>query len=577
MAPLRIHYVSKEGFDMIRKKVFLASLSLCSVVFSAPQIRVFPSSPYDFRAVTIDSTSQTEFAITNVGDAVLRVCSVSVSSGYPDFQIVSNTCNTSGLGYGQDCRFTVRFTPRLKQNYQGSVSVAYDDDGDGNVCNTQKTTSLQLTGKGTAVRVVRVDTTPYQVGFGFDFPATDYYAQRTMTLRMCNASGEPLRFSNPGVFLLPESPDYSSFGITASTCNLANLQYATDNEDCSKNFCQFTVSFSPQAGMGGPEKDLFYGYIRVNDLNGGPGGGPSNAIIYVNGRSQLGEYMYAPVGGETQTAKRVSFTCPDDPNTVPPNPQDSTFRIGRASVVGTYFRLISYSCPEECRENNPVDCTAVVGFAPQTPGVFQGSVIIPVIGSEPVRRSFVGVAGSLTGNYIFVSPNFVDFGNVFRLNNYGQTIIVRNTSGSDLEFNVGLAGSGLSLASINCTCNQNYVANPQGFCVPRRREDDPRLDPIATSTRAYRLRPGEVCSVVVNFSPPLFSGTGHINGAVIFDTQAQVVSVPVTARIEAPQPPVSNPAPSIGSGGGGGCSTGGGSLWLSLLPALLLLRMFFKK
>ncbi|RME12732.1 MAG: choice-of-anchor D domain-containing protein, partial [Aquificota bacterium] len=137
------------------KGIILTTSILSSAVFSAPQIRVFPSSPYDFRTVTIDSTSQAEFAITNVGDAVLRICSVNVSSGYPDFDIISNSCNSTSLNYGQDCRFTVRFTPRFKQNYSGNIAIVYDDDGDGTVCNTQKTYVQQLIGSGTALRVVR--------------------------------------------------------------------------------------------------------------------------------------------------------------------------------------------------------------------------------------------------------------------------------------------------------------------------------------------------------------------------------------------------------------------------------------
>ncbi len=540
-------------------------LALNLFAFSAPQIRVFPSSPYDFRTVTIDSQSETEFAITNVGDAVLRICSVGISSGAPDFQIISSNCNGSSLNYAQDCRFKVRFAPRFKQNYSGALNIVYDDDGDGSVCNTQKSSTVQLKGSGTALRVVKVEPPPLEIGFGFDFPATAYYEQRNMTIRICNASGDPLRLSSPALILSPDSPDYSSFGITASTCNSATLQYATDNDDCSKNFCQFTVSFSPQGGIGGPEKELFYGYIRVNDLNGGPGGGPSNATIYVNGRSQLGSYIYAPVGSETQEAVRVTFTCPNDPNTTTGT---TTFQIGQPSVTGTYFSLVSYSCPNTCIENTPVDCTAIVKFAPQTPGVFPGSVIIPVIGAEPVRRSFLGVAGSLTGNYIYVNPTYIDLGAVRRLNTYAQTLVIRNTSGSDLEFNVSTAGNGLSLSSINCTCNQNYTATANGFCSPGQN---------ATSTRAYRLRPGEVCSAVVEFTPPLISGS-NMNGAVIIDTQAQVVTVPLSARIDTPPPPVSQPVPSVGSGGGGGCSTGGVNMaWLSLLPVLAFLRRFIRK
>ncbi|RME13158.1 MAG: hypothetical protein D6804_00650, partial [Aquificota bacterium] len=432
---------------------------------------------------------------------------------------------------------------------------------------------------------VRIDTNPYQTGFAFEFPSTAYYEQRNMTLRICNASGDPLRFSSPAVILSQDSPDYASFGITATTCNDAVLQYATDNADCSKNFCQISVSFSPQGGIGGPEKELYYGYLRLRDLNSGPGGGPSNATIYLSGRSQLGQYIYAPVGGQAQEAVRVTFTCPDDPATVPPNPQNGTIQIGTPSVVGTYFRLINYSCPDTCRENTTVDCTAIIGFAPQTPGVFPGSIIIPIIGAEPVRRSFVGVAGSLTGNYIYVSPTYIDFGAVKRLNTYAQTLIIRNTSGSDLEFNLSVAGSGLVLKSISCTCNTGYVTAPGGGpCVPPyenllRDPSFPTLTPlpIPTSSRAYRLRPGEVCSAVVEFSPPLTS-TGNMNGAVIIDTQAQVVTVPMSARMDVPPPPMSQPAPSIGSGGGGGCSTGGSSMaWLSILPALALLRRFRKR
>ncbi len=561
------------------EKVLLLSAIFGGLAFSAPQIRIFPSSSYDFRVVTIDSQSETEFAITNVGDAVLRICSVNIDSGFPDFQLVNNNCDSTSLNYAQDCRFKVRFSPRFKQNYSGTVNVAYDDDGDGLICNTQKTYTLQLTGSGTALRVVKVEPLPLERGFGFDFPATDYYQQRSMTIRICNASGDPLRFSDLALILSPDSPDYSSFSITASTCNSATLQYATDNEDCSKNFCQFTVSFSPQAGIGGSEKELYYGYIRVNDLNGGPDGEPSNATIYVNGRSQVGSYIYVPVGSETQEAVRVTFTCPDDPNPYDPIRGPTEFQIGQPSVTGTYFSLVSYSCPNTCIENAPVDCTAIVKFAPQTPGVFPGSVIIPVIGAEPVGRSFLGLTGSLTGNYIYVNPNYIDLGAVRRLNTYAQTLIIRNTSGSELEFNVSTAGIGLTLKSINCTCNTGYVGSPTGICVPNYTIVPPPAPPTEPiSNRAYRLRPSEVCSAVVEFTPPIVSSMNSFNGAVIIDTQAQVVTVPLSARMDVPPLPVSQPAPSIGSGGGGGCSTGGANLlWLSLLPILALVRRFIRR
>ncbi len=546
------------------KKVFLGLL-LASIGtgLSAPMLRIFPDSPYSFGPTTIDTSKTVEFSLTNIGTGILRVCNVSVSMGSPNFEIVSDRCSGSSLAYGASCNISVRYTPNLKVNNVGAISVAYDDDEDNVACNTVKSASISLSGSGTAIRVVKVSPAPSMGGFSFSFPATDFGNTSTMTFRICNAAGDPLVLNNPALELL-NTPDSTTFGIVSSNCQGAVLNYAANNSDCSQNYCEFNVVFQPQSGY--PySKTTFYGYVRINDLNGGPDGQPSGSTI-----SLLGEVnpptgvIFADIGQSADQLVQLNFTCPDDPTTNA-NATQSTFDLTYSLSGSSYFSLPNgvQACPTQCTENKPVYCNILVRFSPETPGTFTGRLIIGYPGGSLVRTIY-GVAGSSTGNYLDVDPDVINFGTVFRFASYGASLIIKNTTGSALEFQPQAVGAGVSISGITCGCNTGYASNGQ-FCTPSG---------TPTTSRAYRIRPGEICSISVAFSPPIVGNITTINAAILLDTPAQVIAIPVIATMEAPSPPT-NPSTGLPSfGSGGGCSSTGLSLLglLAFLPAIWLRR-----
>ncbi|MEZ0360443.1 MAG: choice-of-anchor D domain-containing protein [Hydrogenobacter sp.] len=536
-----------------------------------PVIRVFPSSPYDYGPTTIDTTKTTDFAVTNIGDptaGLLRICTASIPSGFENFKIVADNCSGSSLAYGVSCTISVRFEPHQKLAYSGTLAIVYDDDGDAIPCNTQKTATINLTGKGTAIKISGAGCDPSR--FICDFSDVDIGTNAYKTLKVCNASGDPLMLLNPA-FNLIENPvgDIPAYGIVTTNCNGASLNFFAGNtDDCVNNYCELTLAFSSQ-----DTKDYF-GTVNINDANGGPGNTPSGVGIFLRGHGKIPaadiDFGTVPLGSFIDKFVNVSFTCPNNGNATPG--ETITLPDSLVSVSGTYFSIGASSCPTSCIENQPVSCNVAVRFQPFTAGVFTGKVIVAPPGGTPIEETLVGRGGPATQNFLSLSSSNIDFGTVPRFSSVGKVVVVRNITSSSLEFNVGVAGSGYFVSIVGCTCNDNYVSN--GYvCVPS-------FTTPPSSTRAYKLRPGEVCSISVGFSPPL-TARGTVGGVLIFDTQAQAVTVPMTAQVAVSNPPTTAPSlPSIGSGGGG-CSMGvGGSsafmAWM-LIPISILLRRFIRR
>lgn len=307
------------------------------------------------------------------------------------------------------------------------------------------------------------------------------------------------------------------------------------------NYCELSLSFSPQS-----DKDYF-GTVKINDANGGPGNQPSNVGIFLRGKGRMPtadiDFGRVPIGSFIDRSVNVSFTCPDNGNAIPG--ETITLPASLVSVSGTYFSLSDSSCPTSCIENQPVNCNVIVRFQPFTAGIFTGRVIVaPPVGT-PIERTLMGRTSPASQNFLSLSSDSIDFGSVPRFSSVGRVLVVRNITSSTLEFNVDAVGSGFSVNMIGCTRND-----------------------LPSSLRPYKLRPGEVCSVAVAFSPPL-TARGTLGGVLVFDTQAQVITVPMTAQVAVANPPTTPPTlPSVGSGGGG-CSLGTGNA-LSLIAWLLV-------
>ncbi|MGB9874184.1 MAG: choice-of-anchor D domain-containing protein, partial [Hydrogenobacter sp.] len=465
-----------------------------SFSISQPVIRIFPSSPYDYGPTTIDTTKTTDFAITNIGDPTagpLRICGVSVPSGFQNFKIVGDSCSGSSLNYGVSCTISVRFEPRQKLSYSGTLAVVYDDDGDTTACNTQKTAIVNLTGKGVAIKISGPGCDPSR--FICDFGDVSVGSNAYKTVSVCNASGDTLTLLNPA-FNLIENPvgDIPAFGLITTNCNGASLNFFAGNtDDCVNNYCELQLAFSPQ------DTKNYFGTANINDANGGPGNQSAGVGIFLKGNgiypSADIDFGTVPLGSFVDRFVNIGFTCPNNGNATPG--ETITLPDSLVSVSGTYFSIGSSSCPTSCIEGQTVNCNVAVRFQPFTSGVFTGRVIVAVPNGSSIERTLVGRGGPATQNFLSLSSSSIDFGTVPRFSSVGKVIVVRNITSSTLEFNVAVAGSGFFADVVGCTCNDNYISNGTQ-CIPST------TPPLPTSTRAYKLRPGEVCSVAVGFSPP---------------------------------------------------------------------------
>jgi hypothetical protein len=105
-----------------------------------PEINVSGSG--DFGAVTVGSTVNTSFILSNSGDQGLDIGSIGGVSS--PFAISSDTCSNQSLAQSQSCQLQVDFTPVEQGSFSGSLSIASNDTD-------QNPYNIALTGTGTQI------------------------------------------------------------------------------------------------------------------------------------------------------------------------------------------------------------------------------------------------------------------------------------------------------------------------------------------------------------------------------------------------------------------------------------------
>ena len=92
-------------------------------VTAAPQIGLSAGS-FSFGPVSVGTTGTQTLTITNVGQAVLNLTSITVTG--TDFSISANTCGAT-LAIGASCTVTVAFAPGGTDGYIGNLAIVSDD------------------------------------------------------------------------------------------------------------------------------------------------------------------------------------------------------------------------------------------------------------------------------------------------------------------------------------------------------------------------------------------------------------------------------------------------------------------
>ena len=122
---------SHQGFDMGADE------------YSGQDIDV-DSTSIDFGEVLVSSDSEPEtVTISNIGDYPLSIVSIEISgSDAADFS-QDAACDSSMILGGQDCSFSLAFTPSSDGEKEASVVITSDDPD-------EPTISITLSGNGTA-------------------------------------------------------------------------------------------------------------------------------------------------------------------------------------------------------------------------------------------------------------------------------------------------------------------------------------------------------------------------------------------------------------------------------------------
>lgn len=337
----------------------------------------------DFGGQLVHTTTNPEtIELQNNGTAPLSIAKLSLAGDHaPDFQ-VSDNCTTRPLPPGEDCEIVVSFTPQAVGNRTAELQLT---DASGR---THPLVTLQ--GRGTpAYGPLMLEFAPGSVVFN-EQQVGDRSPIQAITVKNTGREAIQLRAVSP---LGEHKDDFWS----RNTCTEAVL--------APGQTCQIEVAFQPtspgnrvaslviggDAATDGPQAQQLWNIALSgrgvstpvapggSGANGGPGprpglpGGPSEppegmgngAAIELSGdRLVYGEVAV----GQSSTVQSVIVA----------NTGNAALQFGDIRVVSNQaspFTITEDSCGRELAAN--WECRISIQFAPQVPGDFQSTLVIP--------------------------------------------------------------------------------------------------------------------------------------------------------------------------------------------------------
>ena len=328
------------------------AVTLTGTGVAPPALRVSPSS-LTFAAQTVGQASAAQtLTVSNSGGAPLADVGFQIT-GAASFSYGSTTCGAT-LANGSNCTVQVVFTPTAAGGATASLAVSSSTSGVAAV-------SVPLSGTGQSPAGLNVN--PAQLAFPLVLPGQSSPVQ---TVTLTNTGG-----SAATSLALTATPP---FGLIQNTCGSSLAAGAS---------CSTGVIFSPS--LNGP----YAGTLTVASPSlavsasvplSGTGGTPGSVqalpsvVNFTNqsGSSETGVgLLSAPV--------TITLTNPDSVNSL------GSFTV----AVTAGYRLVSTSCASMLAAG--ASCTAVVEFAPTTPGAQNGS--LTVSSSALTTGAFVQLSG----------------------------------------------------------------------------------------------------------------------------------------------------------------------------------------
>ena len=297
----------------------------------APAVLSFNPSSYDFGSVLVGKTVTTTITIQRTGN--LTATGLALSGFAGDFTQTGGNCGAS-LAPGASCHITVAFSPSAAGSRGPDVVTLGYFDGTAN----QQTT---LTLNGTGIQEAIVTTLAQNFG--------SVPIQQTV-------SGN-VTFTNTGNIdadsftLVPGTPA-APFAFVSTTCG-ATLSAGSS--------CTATVSFSPVAAISST------GSVQASFTSGGVAG---SASAKVTGTGTISiSITAAPAAFGTipiLTTATLSINISNSGTRTA-----AAFTLNSSSLSAP-FSLVSTTCGATLPGGT--SCTAMVAFAPLTPGNFSGTL-----------------------------------------------------------------------------------------------------------------------------------------------------------------------------------------------------------
>lgn len=395
-----------SGSGVLRAGTFgrgIWQMPLLSAGQSLAPVITFAPAQLSFAAQNVGSTSDPQtVTVTNTGNAVLQISSVSASSGFA----ATDTCANTSLTVNASCTVTVTFSPTAAGAASGLVFVY------GNVSGGYTALPLNGTGRGLS----RLALTPSSLVFPTTAVGATSAAQTVTATNSGTASatlGPPLA-----------SPD---FAVTASTCT-GTLPAGSS--------CTIAIAFAPS------QNSLEIGTLSLSDGNAdyvaqlrGTGSGAPNVTLSPSAIDFGSAAVNGPLVGGNITVT---------------NSGNAVAYLGSPTATND-FSVYQNDCGSVLAAGS--NCQIIVAFGAAAAGSRTGVFTLAdtVGGDHTVALSGRGVASTIT---------FTPSSLVFATTDVGkasaaQRVTVTNQAGNTVVWGVLGASSDFGIAANTCVDSLN--------------------------------------------------------------------------------------------------------------------------
>jgi hypothetical protein len=408
--------------------VSLAGNGLAS---GTPVATITPASPVMFPSTTQGvASSPMVFTVTNSGNAVLNISTVSISGANAgDFALSMNTCNGANVAASGTCTVNVTFTPGGIGARTATFQVA-----DNAAASPQ---SVALTGTGTAPAPA-VTTTP--VG-GLTFPSTTVNVTSAAMMETITNSGNAV-LNISGITLSGANP--GDFAIATNSCGATLAVNAS---------CSVSITFKPTA-TGARAASL----AIADNASGSP------QLVSIMG---TGGATNAPAATITPTT--VTFSATQGTNS-----SATTVTVTNSGNAPLHVSSVTFGGANVSDFVNPTNpCTAPIAIAPSANCTIMLTFAPVTAASTTARTETITIADDAPNSPQTVTVNGTVSASAFSLTSAASAQTATVTAGQTANYSLQLtSGAGFSgsvmwactgaPATTTCTVTPNPVPLTSG-------------------------------------------------------------------------------------------------------------------